>query len=77
MISPSYQPWDALPAEMKLAIMDLLDLPDVKSLAKVNRQAYLLSVPTLFRVSMDSLTVPFYTQSDLLICGAVCGFEKL
>lgn len=51
MISTAEQPWGALPAEMKFAIAEHLDLPDLKSLSKVNRQAYLLCVPTLFRVS--------------------------
>ncbi|OBZ80031.1 hypothetical protein A0H81_00899 [Grifola frondosa] len=45
----SARPWNTLPVEMKLSIVDLLNLADVKSFATVNREAYTLSVPTLFR----------------------------
>ncbi|KAI0361254.1 hypothetical protein OH77DRAFT_1516248 [Trametes cingulata] len=41
--------WSSLPAEMKLAIVDLLDLEDVRTFARVNRESYNLSVPALFR----------------------------
>ena len=42
--------WTSLPAEMKLAIVDQLDLDDVRALAKVNHESYQLSIPSLFRV---------------------------
>ncbi|KAI8980679.1 hypothetical protein BD414DRAFT_103545 [Trametes punicea] len=44
--SPS---WSSLPIEMKLSIVDLLELNDVRSLARVNRESYDLSIPSLFR----------------------------
>ncbi|EMD42197.1 hypothetical protein CERSUDRAFT_110738 [Gelatoporia subvermispora B] len=42
-------PWYTLPAEMKLSVVDHLDLDDVKALALVNKQAYHLCVPSKFR----------------------------
>ncbi|KAI1793888.1 hypothetical protein LXA43DRAFT_180807 [Ganoderma leucocontextum] len=41
--------WIGLPAEMKLAIVDQLDLADVGAFAKVSHECYQLSVPSLFR----------------------------
>ncbi|KZT05910.1 uncharacterized protein LAESUDRAFT_654967 [Laetiporus sulphureus 93-53] len=43
------QLWLALPAEMKLSVVDLLDFQDVKVLATVNREAYSLCVSTMFK----------------------------
>ncbi|KAH9847382.1 hypothetical protein C2E23DRAFT_765419 [Lenzites betulinus] len=40
--------WSSLPVEMKLNIVDHLDLADVRTFAKVNRESYCLSVPALF-----------------------------
>ncbi|KAI0830647.1 hypothetical protein BC628DRAFT_1312816 [Trametes gibbosa] len=40
--------WSSLPVEMKLSIIDHLDLDDVRTLAKLNRESYSLSVPSLF-----------------------------
>jgi len=45
----SLQPWNVLPIEMKLSVVDLLDLNDVRSFSKVNREAYSLSVPAMWR----------------------------
>lgn len=42
--------WTALPAEMKLSIVDQLDLQDVKTFSNVSHECYQLSVPALFRV---------------------------
>ncbi|OCH95766.1 hypothetical protein OBBRIDRAFT_767021 [Obba rivulosa] len=42
-------PWASLPAEMKLSVVDHLDVDDVKALALVNREAYSLCVPSKFR----------------------------
>ncbi|KAI0639738.1 hypothetical protein C8Q77DRAFT_1069659 [Trametes polyzona] len=41
--------WSSLPVEMKLSIVDQLDLDDVRTFAKVNRESYNLSIPSLFR----------------------------
>ncbi|KAL1951668.1 hypothetical protein VTO73DRAFT_817 [Trametes versicolor] len=41
--------WSCLPVEMKLSIVDQLDLDDVRTFAKVDREAYNLSIPALFR----------------------------
>ncbi|PCH33821.1 hypothetical protein WOLCODRAFT_94261 [Wolfiporia cocos MD-104 SS10] len=41
--------WNSLPAEMKLAVADLLDFHDVKSLSTVNKETYSLCVPSIFR----------------------------
>ncbi|CCL98983.1 uncharacterized protein FIBRA_00991 [Fibroporia radiculosa] len=56
MSSYSACPWETLPAEMKLSVVDLLDFGDIRSLALTNRQSYSLSVPSLFRhVKIPSL----------------------
>ncbi|RPD64918.1 hypothetical protein L227DRAFT_571373 [Lentinus tigrinus ALCF2SS1-6] len=51
MSSPSANAasWHALPAEMKLSIVDQLDLDAVRAFAKVNHESYTMSIPTLFR----------------------------
>ncbi|KAH9837082.1 uncharacterized protein C8Q71DRAFT_584743 [Rhodofomes roseus] len=41
--------WNALPVEMKLSVVDLLDFHNVKSLSLVNREAYSYTVPSIFR----------------------------
>ncbi|KAI0331937.1 hypothetical protein GY45DRAFT_1352993 [Cubamyces sp. BRFM 1775] len=41
--------WATLPVELKLSIVDQLDLSDVQSFSTVNRESYNLSVPSLFR----------------------------
>ncbi|TBU46113.1 hypothetical protein BD309DRAFT_1008233 [Dichomitus squalens] len=41
--------WTVLPAEMKLSIVDQLDLHDVHAFSKVSHECYQLSVPALFR----------------------------
>lgn len=39
-----------LPVEMKLAIVDLLDGPELKSLSLINQVTRALTVPAIFRV---------------------------
>lgn len=46
--------WSCLPVEMKLSIVDQLDLDDVRTFAKVDREAYNLSIPALFRVRLPT-----------------------
>ncbi|KAF7969979.1 hypothetical protein HWV62_25468 [Athelia sp. TMB] len=41
--------WTSLPTEMRMAIVNCLDFEDVKSLSKVNTEAYYLSVPVIFQ----------------------------
>ncbi|CDO76617.1 hypothetical protein BN946_scf184868.g31 [Trametes cinnabarina] len=41
--------WCSLPIEMKLAIVDTLELVDVRTFARVNSESYNLSIPSLFR----------------------------
>ncbi|KAJ3477544.1 hypothetical protein NLI96_g10396 [Meripilus lineatus] len=52
-------PWNTLPAEMKLSVVELLDLKDVRSFALVCKDAYAISVPAMWRLvdikSFDSL----------------------
>ncbi|KAI0778515.1 hypothetical protein BD413DRAFT_609116 [Trametes elegans] len=48
--SPRPDPtWSTLPVEMKLAIIDQLDLDDVRTFATANREAYRFAIPSLFR----------------------------
>ena len=49
--------WNDLPVEMKLTIVDQLELDDVKSFSRINQESYTLSVPALFRVSLLSLAL--------------------
>ena len=44
-------PWSHLPTEMKLAVVELLDSADVTAFSKVDKEAYSLAVPALWRVS--------------------------
>ncbi|KAI0673471.1 hypothetical protein C8Q78DRAFT_1076478 [Trametes maxima] len=41
--------WSSLPAEMKLSVVEQLDLDDIRNFANVNRESYMLSIPSLFR----------------------------
>lgn len=51
MSSATNSPWSSLPTEMKLAVVDILDIDDVKVLSKVDQGSYALCVPAIFRVS--------------------------
>lgn len=42
--------WHTLPIEMKIAVVDLLSVDDVKVFSMVDQEAYALSVPTMFKV---------------------------
>ena len=50
MHSMSTSSWHTLPNEMKLAIIDTLDVDDVKSFSKVDQRTYQACVPALFKV---------------------------
>ncbi|KAJ3774658.1 hypothetical protein FB446DRAFT_843846 [Lentinula raphanica] len=41
--------WSTLPTEMKLAIVDVLDMDDVKNLAQVNHDTYTACLPSAFK----------------------------
>jgi len=47
--SPSL-PWNSLPTEMKLSVVEHLSLEDVRLFATVNRESYSLSIPAMWRV---------------------------
>lgn len=51
--------WHSLPVEMKLAIVDNLDLDDARAFAKVNQESYMLSIPALFRVRLLAFPTVF------------------
>ena len=63
MSSASSSSWHTLPNEMKLAIIDTLDVDDVKSFAKVDQRTYQACVPAQFKV-LSSLNHNPYTISD-------------
>ncbi|KIP09898.1 hypothetical protein PHLGIDRAFT_125894 [Phlebiopsis gigantea 11061_1 CR5-6] len=42
--------WDDLPAEMKYTVVEHLDGSDIPQFSKLNREAYSLSIPSLYRV---------------------------
>lgn len=42
--------WHSLPTEMKLSVVEQLELDQVKIFATLNRQSYAISVPSLWRV---------------------------
>ena len=50
MHSTSSSSWHTLPNEMKLAIVDTLDVDDVASFSKVDQRTYQACVPAQFRV---------------------------
>jgi hypothetical protein len=52
-------PWSVLPTEMKFSIVELLDPADVESFSKVNKEAYALAVPALWRASARSFAAFF------------------
>ena len=42
--------WDALPTEMKYSVVAHLECDDVRNFAKVNKEAYTIAVPALWKV---------------------------
>lgn len=42
--------WASLPTEMKFAIVELLQVHDVRAFARVDKDAYSLAVPAMWRV---------------------------
>lgn len=50
--------WNDLPAEMKFAVVEHLDVLDAAHFSKSNREAYELSIPTLYRVRSPNTLVP-------------------
>lgn len=50
MHSTSSSSWHTLPNEMKLAIVDTLDVDDVASFSKVDQRTYQACVPARFKV---------------------------
>lgn len=44
--------WHALPTEMKLAIVDNLDLDDAKAFSKADQRTYQICVPATFKVRL-------------------------
>lgn len=55
--------WHTLPNEMKLAIIDTLEVDDVKSFAKVDQRTYQACVPAQFKVWI-SCEIPTHTSSN-------------
>ena len=43
-------PWDAIPTEMKFSVVAHLDHDDLRAFSKVNKDAYAVAVPALWRV---------------------------
>ena len=50
-------PWNALPTEMKFSVVEHLQDEDIRSFAKVNKEAYSLAVPALWRVSSHNTSL--------------------
>lgn len=59
--------WNVLPAEMKYSVVQLLTAKDTTSFAKASREAYALSVPTMFEVC--DLPLRFQPQSLYFLSG--------
>lgn len=51
---PTATSWATLPTEMKFSIVELLHVDDVRAFARVNKEAYSLAVPAMWRVSAPS-----------------------
>lgn len=47
----TYSTWHTLPNEIKLAIVDNLDLSTARVFSKVDFQTYKVCVPSIFKVS--------------------------
>ncbi len=43
-------PWNSLPTEMKFSVVDHLESADLRAFAKVNKEAYTIAVPAMWRV---------------------------
>lgn len=43
--------WNILPTEMKLAVIENLELDDVKAFSQVDQSSYAACVPSIFKVS--------------------------
>ena len=50
--------WNVLPAEMKYSVVELLTAKDTAAFAKASREAYHMSVPTMFAVSAGHIVSP-------------------
>ncbi|KAI0694911.1 hypothetical protein BC835DRAFT_1415202 [Cytidiella melzeri] len=60
MDTQSTIPWHALPTEMKFSVVEHLDAKDIRAFANVNKEAYQLAVPALWRVvDLQSLEAIF------------------
>lgn len=42
--------WDSLPTEMKFSVVAHLDPNDVRTFSKVNKEAYTIALPTMWKV---------------------------
>lgn len=67
--------WNCLPTEMKLTVVNLLEYEDVKSMSKVNRDAYYLSLPAIFKVSF--FTFQAFTNVNRFQTVQLSSFEAL
>lgn len=47
-------PWHTLPIEMKCSVAAHLDCSDIRTFAKVNKEAYAIAVPAMWRVRTSS-----------------------
>lgn len=59
--------WSSLPVEIKLSVVDLLTLDDIKSFSAVDSETYSLCEPSMFRVSPLPYPVPLqyrWTQTQ-------------
>ncbi|PSR75927.1 hypothetical protein PHLCEN_2v8841 [Hermanssonia centrifuga] len=43
-------PWNTLPTEMKFSVVDHLESADLRAFAKVNKEAYTIAVPAMWRI---------------------------
>lgn len=59
--------WHSLPNEMKLAIIDVLELEDIKSLSKVDQRTYQACVPAQFKVRVSSSVAPSTSDDGTLL----------
>lgn len=51
-------PWNSLPTEMKFSVVEHLHDEDIRAFAKVNKEAYSLAVPALWRVRLHRSISP-------------------
>jgi hypothetical protein len=68
--------WHSLPTEMKIAVVQLLPIDDIKRFSKTSQGMYTLCIPITFKVRPDSFSMKFVLQTSEQ-CVKLNNFEAI